>query len=98
MPTSENNQSNQRSVYSTGLSSVNWASYSLRSPNRPPPSPAHPAIPARLAALRVGTQIEMHGFFGFLAASFCQPLTRFFLFPRDPAFRCRRTRDRTGKG
>ena len=24
MPTSENNQSNQRSVYSTGLSSVNW--------------------------------------------------------------------------
>ncbi len=25
MPTSENNQSNQRSVYSTGLSSVNWA-------------------------------------------------------------------------
>ena len=35
------------------------ASYSLRSPNRPPPSPAHPAIPSRLAALRVGAQAEM---------------------------------------
>ena len=52
------------------------ASYSLSSPNRPPPSPAHPAIPARLAALRVGAGTEM----------------------RVPVFRCRRTRDRTGKG
>jgi hypothetical protein len=52
------------------------------------------AVLAWLAALRVGSETEMRVAFRFLAESFCQP----FLFSRDPAFRCRRTRDRTGKG
>ena len=54
------------------------ASYSLRSPNRPPPSPAHPAIPSRLAALRVGAQTEMPVLFASRLhrfASFCATLS-----------------------
>ena len=65
---------------------------------RHPPSPAHPAIPTRLAALRVGAQAEMPVLFASRLHCFACVLPALFLLSRVPAFRCRRTRDRTGKG
>ena len=56
-----------------------------------PSPPRQPAIPARLAALRVGAQTEMQGFFGFSAASFFQPLCL-------PAFPFSRVSPHSGAG